>query len=665
MNYSNLSLTSKLVLSICGIISLILVGLSIFFIDKSAAENEAKIQSAISKVASDEANNIKQLLSNRYYILKTTFETPTLQKWISSRENMWEPLEQTPYQNVNKYLQHVVNTETDLTSLFYAPMQTREYWDENGRIPQKVMVSPIEEVPWWKKTIDAGKPVVNEPFEDSRTRVVSAAITMPVLNKDQQQIAIAGVDLKLKSIQDYITNNAKYEGNGHAFLFQSSGELITLPPQTKINSRRKRLSDLENISGNKGFNQLKNSSTQVSYHQLIWQDKEQLVVVAPVELSTPKMQWRLAIMYPKQLVEEPIKQTTLILVFITLGLVSAVAMILIYLIRVNLKPLKEIGQAMEQIVNGDGDLTLRLSVKNEDEIGVLAKLFNQFVVNVHNIVKDSLVVSNHVYDSSQTMQDKLQLADQAAQNQNIELDMIATATTELSQAVNEISSNANNSSQSTINAKEQVVEGMSLVTQADQQINALANNVRASEALVEELHTSSDRIGEVLDVIGNIADQTNLLALNAAIEAARAGEHGRGFAVVADEVRTLARQTQDSTSNIQTLIDNVRNNTKQVFDVMAENRAQAEQSVENAQSLYEKLTSLTEQVTGIQEQSIQIADSTSQQSVALEDISQNLVSTKDFANSTTSLMDEASRAGKELQETTTNLLEKLKQFKTN
>ncbi|MEW6991215.1 methyl-accepting chemotaxis protein [Colwelliaceae bacterium 6441] len=667
---ASLSLAWRLVINVCSIILLILLIISVIAIKQISADNLDKIKSGIAKTVETEAGNIKSLLITRYKVLDTAFLSPSILKWLSERATMWEDIDDQPlYAEVNAFLQRVVASEEEITSLFYSPVKTREYWDENGRIPKEIMTASIDSIPWWILTESAGKAVVNEPFEDSRTKIISTAMSKPIYGLNGEKIAIAGIDLKLETIQKEVSKNAKYNGAGTAFLFQENQALITLPENTQLEKTQPNtkftLSSFDEVQGNSGFSQLNSNSADLAFYNVVWQGKEQLVAVKKLSLDEPLMNWRLALMYPQEQIDQPINAATQQFVITTVVLLVVIALVLTFMINLGLKPLRELGDAMSRIVSGDGDLTQRLTIKNDDEIGLVSKLFNDFVINVNSVVKDSLRVSNSVSESSANMQQMMLQADGAVQNQNAELDMIATATTELSQAVSEISSNAENSSNATSEVQKQVHEGMDLVTKADQQINTLAQSFRESEALVSDLNVSSDRIGEVLDVIGSIADQTNLLALNAAIEAARAGEHGRGFAVVADEVRTLARQTQESTSNIQKIIDSLRDNTKKVLDVMVDNRQHAEESVIHAEQIHAKLTQLTGEVEHIQQQSMEIAESTSQQSVVLEDITKNIVTTKDFSQSTSEMMNEANIAGGSLKDESEALLGNLQRFKTD
>lgn len=663
---NNQSLIRKLVLGTVTVTSLLLIVASMLLINSMSKASREKINEGIIQVVHLEAEKIYKLISNGHKTLSVTFAAPTVRNWINSLHTPWQPIDGlAEYEATNGYLQTIVSQNDTVTSMFYSPEKTQEYWDENGRIPRKYMKDrPITEVGWWQNTKRVNTTVVNEPLADSRSGIVSTAITMPLFDDNNQWMAIAGLDIPLETIQQSIANQTKFEGNGQAFLFLDNGKLITLPEGGAPLEAIKTLSDIDKGEDNQGFVQLKNISKPMTQLNLVWNGEPQMATVVQVNMSEPQMSWRLALLFPQALIDQPANELTIELMLTSLLVIGLIALVLYVLLNKGLNPLNEITTAMARIVNGDGDLTQRLSINNNDEIGRLAQLFNQFVHNIQVLVNESLAVSLQVSDASEKMQQMMTNADKAVSSQNDELDMIATATTELSHAVNEISENAKVTLNSTEQAEQNITTGITSVDSANNQINQLAKNAEAAQQLVDELQMSSEGIGQVLDVIGGIADQTNLLALNAAIEAARAGDQGRGFAVVADEVRVLAKQTQDSTANIHQIISTLRNNTAQVLQVMLENREQAQISVEHANEISTQLSSLNVQISDIQEQSAHSAHSTSQQANVLDDIAKNLVLTKDLSNSTLSIMHQAKDASIKLASQSTTLQSTLSRFKS-
>jgi len=288
------------------------------------------------------------------------------------------------------------------------------------------------------------------------------------------------------------------------------------------------------------------------------------------------------------------------------------------------KPLTEVINALENIARGEGDLTQRLQLNNTGEIALVETAFNEFVNKIQTLVKS---IQNSVADTTAVSQ-AVHLASEEAQSilkdQQEETDHIAAAITEMSASTKEITNNVQLTSDSTVQVNKDANEVSAIVTESIESINNLSEQLNDASIVINALESDVQDIASVLDVIRAIAEQTNLLALNAAIEAARAGEQGRGFAVVADEVRALASRTQESTAQIQTTIERLQTGTNSAVRVMEESQIKSKTSVENAEKSGKSISSILNSTEQINDMTSQIATAIEQQSSVSEEINSNI-----------------------------------------
>jgi methyl-accepting chemotaxis protein len=344
------------------------------------------------------------------------------------------------------------------------------------------------------------------------------------------------------------------------------------------------------------------------------------------------------------------------------GIVLVFATIVALMVSRNiLSRINSLNSVMNRVAQSQ-DLSIRVEMDNSDEIGEMAEIFNQMLNSFRHLIVQVNQSVGTLNTATQTLSENIHISNEGVDNQIQQTDLVATAVTEMVATVEEIASNTHEAAHKAESTNQNANEGKSGVAQTISKIDELSERLSDSEIVVHALAKDSDTIGSVLDVIRGIAEQTNLLALNAAIEAARAGEQGRGFAVVADEVRTLASRTQDSTREIETIIGSLQTRTKDIVTHMASCRSQGKESAEQASSAGEMLEQITGDVTTIMEMSTAIATAIHEQSTVASEVNKHVVAIRDVAEQSGVTAQHNAQMSEELSEQARVLHDEVSQF---
>ncbi len=346
----------------------------------------------------------------------------------------------------------------------------------------------------------------------------------------------------------------------------------------------------------------------------------------------------------------------LLVVMLVMG--SSISLFLANLISSALISLRNTVESIEK----SGDLTQRAEIKSSDEVGTLAAAFNRLIDNMAMIVSEVIQKSEQVSSSAEQLSSITEQTSRGVKQQSDEILQVSTAMNQMSATVTEVASNAQHASDSAEIGNAEATNGSEVVQKTIITINDLASGVQGASSVIEKFKNDSENIGTVLDVIKNIAEQTNLLALNAAIEAARAGEQGRGFAVVADEVRTLAQRTQESTIEIENLVETLQSGAGKAVEVMQQSQVKTENTVTQAKQAGQSLDAINESVNNILQINTQIAIAAEQQAATAEEVNRNISNIQAVSEQTASGAEQTSASSKELNELGAQLRSLVGQF---
>ena len=346
-----------------------------------------------------------------------------------------------------------------------------------------------------------------------------------------------------------------------------------------------------------------------------------------------------------------------------LGIAAIMALLVILIARSIVRPLQETVNAMANIASGESDLTRSLDTHGQDEVTQLAHHFNAFTAKLRGVISQLQVSAGALGQSSSELGNDAAQAQQRSQQQSQQMELVATAINEVTYGVQDVAKNAEQAASEMRDAESQAQQGQVNIDSSLEQIDKLSSTIDQAVEVIRTLATESTQIGSVLEVIRSIAEQTNLLALNAAIEAARAGEQGRGFAVVADEVRLLAQRTQKSTAEIQSMIERLQSHSEAAVKVIGDSSRASQLTIEQAGLAGASLNAIGQALRNLNGLNTSIASATLQQAHVVEDINQNVTQAAGLSHSTALAAEHAGVASFRRKDLSEHLNGLLKQFR--
>ncbi|MEZ8742961.1 methyl-accepting chemotaxis protein [Photobacterium swingsii] len=473
--------------------------------------------------------------------------------------------------------------------------------------------------PWYRDAINAGKTIITEPYQD-----FDGSIVVSIAKSFQGQYSgVLASDLTINNIIKEVLS-LDIDNAGYAFLVDGENRIVAYRDEALS---QKPLTQLDNELTADVIRQLA-SGQQVGTFFQESDGSNKLIFTTPIAGTT----WTLGVVQDEELAFASISQQMKFVLIASVVLYLVIAAIATYIITNLLRPLTELSKSVEQLAQGSGDLTQRIEIKRMDEIGELAENMNSFLGQLQMMIKGIVSQSMNLSQYAEQSAEQAEQASLKVSDQQNDVNQIATAIHEMSATSAEVASHAEMTASAAQASTEACESGKHVISQNREAITSLANQVQDAANVIHELESNAQNINQILSTIQGIAEQTNLLALNAAIEAARAGEQGRGFAVVADEVRVLSKRTHDSTEEIRSMIDTLQQNTRQAVDSMQSSTELAGQSVDYAGAASDSLNQITQTITEISDMASQIASAAEEQRAVSEDISRNTQAIKDVSD---------------------------------
>lgn len=516
---------------------------------------------------------------------------------------------------------------------------------------------------WYLCSQQTGSVCVTEPHNNPDIEQSTIALTTPVLVDDEFR-GVVGADLALSHLQDHIESLADsvFAGESRIYLVSSQGRIVA-SSDPAIEPGQNALTDVDHEVA-QSLNT--NDDVLLSDHRLLAQ--------SPIDTGNKQDRWTVAVTVPEAValsgvdalqdeLTQGYQNTAVQMVLLGLVMLALAVVGMSFWMSYTTRPLSVMGQRVAELAGADGDLTRRLDMDRHRELITISRGFNDFTAKLRNMIVSSKAHADALVEQGRALIAAAKSTQQATNAQQEEVHSVVTAMEQMSATASEVSRLSVENAQETDASTASLNEARVAFERTLGEVNAVANDMAEISQRISRVSASSDNIANIIGVIRGIAEQTNLLALNAAIEAARAGEQGRGFAVVADEVRSLAARTQDSTQQIETLIEDLHQEVSSTVAEIDRSSGRARQTVQEANEANVRFQTVADSIESISERATQVASAAEEQNRVSEEINRSMSQINAAGEHLLTLSNSVNEASREVGEVAQKLDGKLAQLK--